>query len=40
MVTDVNQVTLKTICIKKVKFNINKIRKGCQYIGYFTAKKT
>jgi len=28
-------VALKTTCIKTVKLKIVKIRRGCQYIGYF-----
>jgi len=35
-----NKVALKTTCIKKVKFNIIRIRTGCQYIGYFSTEKT
>jgi len=34
-----NKVALKTTCIKKVKFNIIKIRTGCQYIGHFLQRK-
>jgi len=28
-------VSLKTTCIKNVKFKIIKTRTGCQYVGYF-----
>ena len=29
-----NEVAMRTICIKNVKFKIFKLRTGCQYIGY------
>jgi len=30
-----DKVALRTICIKNDKFQIIKIRTGCQYVGYF-----
>jgi len=30
-----DEVALRNICIKNVKFKIIKTRTGCQYMGYF-----
>jgi len=35
-----NKVSLRTTCIKNVKFKIIKVRTGCQYVGCFNTANT